>query len=286
MNSPKATSYEYGEAYQLEQAEKHRHRRENHWKSRIALAHDLIDKYVVPSLGPRLPGEVKTLDVGCSVGTMAIEMAHRGFSSYGVDFDEAALRMARSLAAEEQVQVKFYQCDVAELRSLVHESFDIIVCFDIFEHLHDDELGALLQSVRSILSERGALVFFTYPLQFDYLFYSRDALHWPLVPFKWLPPSAFDRVVRAYAALLDACLILSTGRSYRDRISKLSHCNPTTKARLEAILQRAGFTATTIETADIYPFKPHVSRRFRKQPAAHRTLYGVARHRGALNGGV
>lgn len=280
-NAPKSTSYAYGETYQLDQIEKHRHRHENHWKPRIALAHDLIERYILPRLGKCAPHNVKTLDVGCSVGTMAIEMAQRGYTSYGVDFDGAALAIARRLALEERVEVKFYQCDVVELSSHVEEAFDIAICFDIFEHLHDDELGALLQALHRRLSARGALVFFTFPLQFDYLFFSRDVLHWPLIPFKWLSQERFERVVRAYAALLDAGLLLMTGRSYRDRISRAAHCNPTTRKRLEEILKRAGFSIEMIETGNMYPFKPHVIRRFNKQSIAHRTMFGVARPRQA-----
>ena len=274
--SPKATSYEYGEAYQLEQVEKHRNRRDNHWKPRLALAHRMIDEFVLPRLGKRTPADITTLDVGCSIGTMAIEMSLRGFISYGVDFDRAALRIARELAVEEGATVEFFEGDVAEWRPEHVGSIDIALCFDIFEHLHDDELGALLQSLRRKLNPDGALVFYTFPLQYDYLFFSRDWLHWPLLPFARLSPTVFETLVRGYAALLDAGLLVWTGASYKERIKKLSHCNPTTRARLEAILERAGYSIGFVETRNIYPFKPHVLRRFGAQPVAHRHLLGVA----------
>jgi 2-polyprenyl-3-methyl-5-hydroxy-6-metoxy-1,4-benzoquinol methylase len=272
---PKATSFGYGEEYQREQVEKHRARATNHWKPRIALAHELIDRYVLPRLGPRDPRSIKVLDVGCSIGTMAIEMALRGFTAYGVDFDAAALRIARDLAAEEGAAVEFFQADVAQWRPPLG-GIDIALCFDIFEHLHDDELGALLQSLRRVLSDRGSLVFYTFPLQYDYLFFSRDVLHWPLWPLRRLSRPAFDRVVRAYAAACDVALLLTTGQSYKDRIKTHSHCNPTTRARLEDVFKRAGYQVAFVETANLYPFKPHVARRFAGQPAADRHLYGVA----------
>ncbi len=274
--TPKTTSYSYGEDYQREQVEKHRHRRDNHWKPRIALAHELIDKYVLPRLGQRTPSEVTTLDVGCSIGTMAIEMALRGFTAYGVDFDPSGLKIGRELAAEEQATVAFFQGDVAEWKPEMGRKIDIAVCFDIFEHLHDDELGGLLQAIRRQLSDTGALVFYTFPLQYDYLFFSRDVLHWPLWPFTWLSPARFERLTRAYASLLDAGLLLGTGQSYKDRIKKLSHCNPTTLPRLSDILKRAGYDIGVIDTRNIYPFRPHVLRRFGSQPVAHRNLFGVA----------
>jgi 2-polyprenyl-3-methyl-5-hydroxy-6-metoxy-1,4-benzoquinol methylase len=272
---PKATSFAYGSAYQREQVEKHRARASNHWKPRIALAHHLIDKYVLPRLGTRAPGTIQVLDVGCSIGTMAIEMALRGFTARGVDFDASALELARQLAAEEGVTVEFFQADVAEWRPPIG-GIDIALCFDIFEHLHDDELGALLQSLRRMLSDRGSLVFYTFPLQYDYLFFSRDVLHWPLLPLRWLSKAAFERVVRAYAAGCDVALLLSTGKTYKERIKSHSHCNPTTRSRLEDVLKRAGYSIACIETANLYPFKPHVARRFAGQPIADRHLYGVA----------
>jgi len=272
--TPKPTSYGYGEAYQLEQAEKHRQRHTNHWRARIALAHDLIDRYALPRLGRVPRGKITTLDVGCSIGTMAIEMSLRGFRSYGVDFDVSALRIARQLAAEEKATVELIEGDVAALGSEAG-LVDIAICFDIFEHLHDDELGALLQAIRRSLSDRGSLVFYTFPLQYDYVFFSRNVLHWPLLPFRWLQPHAFERLVRAYAAFLDAGLLLLSGQSYKERIKRKSHCNPTTKARLTDILQRAGYEIAFIDTTSLYPFKTDVVRRFHRHPVAHRNLFGV-----------
>jgi 2-polyprenyl-3-methyl-5-hydroxy-6-metoxy-1,4-benzoquinol methylase len=274
--NPKETSYAYGKEYQLDQLAKHRLRDRNHWKPRISLAHQLIDKYVMSFLGNRQPAEINTLDVGCSIGTMAIEMALRGFKATGVDFDQSALDIAQRLAVEENVSVCFVQADIAELRMINTEKIDIAVCFDIFEHLHDDELGAMLQAIRRQLSAQGALIFYTFPLQFDYLFYSRDWLHWPLMLFKFLPTDMFDRTVRIYAGLIDVFLLLATGKSYRDSIKRHSHCNPTTKARLVDILQRAGFSIRFIESDNIFLQKPYVAHRFLKQPIAHRSLYGVA----------
>ncbi|MGH8221516.1 MAG: hypothetical protein ACREQZ_00950, partial [Woeseiaceae bacterium] len=77
--SPKRTSYMYGEAYQRAQVEKHRQRHTNHWRQRIALAHRLVNQWVLPRFLGRDPHDITVLDVGCSIGTMAIEFAQRGF---------------------------------------------------------------------------------------------------------------------------------------------------------------------------------------------------------------
>jgi 2-polyprenyl-3-methyl-5-hydroxy-6-metoxy-1,4-benzoquinol methylase len=274
--APKATSYPYGVAYQREQVQKHRERHTNHWQPRIALAHRLVDEWVLPRFEGRKPSDITIVDVGCSIGTMAIEFALRGFRARGVDFDASALAIARELCREERVTVEFFQGDVADWHDGSGELVDVALCFDIFEHLHDDELGAMLQTIRRQMSPQGALVFYSFPLQFDYIFFSRAYLSWPLVPFRWFTTTRFQSLTRAYASLLDAGLLIATGRSYRERIKKQAHCNPTTPTRLWDLLTRAGYEVASMETANIYPFKPKVRQRFAGQRIADRQVYGVA----------
>lgn len=275
MEGVKSTSYEYGEAYQREQADKYRNRSNNHWKYRIQLAHELTDKYILPRFAGRAPQAITVADVGTSIGTFAIEFAKRGFNTIGLDFDAQALKIATELAREEGVAPTFIQADVADWPRTL-PPIDIAICFDIFEHLHDDELGAFLVSIRRNLSEQGCLVFHTFPTQYDYLLFYRGFLRMPLNPLARLAPRWFERFLRAYAALFDVYLLLARGVDYRDTIKTWSHCNPTTQARLAEILARAGYNILCLESAQLYPYMPEVARRFRKQPIANRNLYGVA----------
>ncbi len=267
----KATSYEYGEEYQHQQVEKYRNRQHNHWKYRIGLT----DKYVLPRFATRSLKDIIVTDVGTSIGTFAIELAKRGFRVYGIDFDAQALKIAEKLAREENVSPTFIQADVADWPRDM-PPIDIAICFDIFEHLHDDELGAFLVAIRRNLSAEGCLVFHTFPTQYDYLLFGRALLRVPLYPFARLPPRWFNRVVRAYAALFDQYLLMTRSVDYRDTIKTWSHCNPTTKGRLSELLQRAGYEIIFIETAQLYPYLPTLVRRFEHQPISHRNLYGVA----------
>jgi 2-polyprenyl-3-methyl-5-hydroxy-6-metoxy-1,4-benzoquinol methylase len=271
----KSTSFEYGLAYQRLQAAKYRDREHNHWKHRIRLAHELVDQYALPRLGDRKPAEITVVDVGTSIGTFAIEFAKRGFQTFGLDFDAQALAIAAELAREEGVEPTFVQTDVADWpRSLPR--IDVAVCFDIFEHLHDDEMGAFLTAIRRNLSERGCLVFHTYPTQYDYLLFGRGYARLPLNFAARLPPRWFERLLRAYAAVLDAGMLLLRGQDYRDSIKTWSHCNPTTRSRLADVIARAGYDLLCLESAQFYDFKASASRRFRRQPSANRNIFGVA----------
>jgi len=271
----KETSYEYGEAYQRMQVEKYRDRKNNHWKHRIDLAHRLVDQYVLSRFSNRALKDIVVTDVGTSIGTFAIEFAKRGFRTYGIDFDARALKIAEGLASEDNVSPTFMQADVADWpRDL--PPIDVAICFDIFEHLHDDELGAFLVAIRKNLSADGCLVFHTFPTQYDYLLFGRAMLRLPLYPFARLPTRWFDRIVRAYAALFDIYLLLARGVDYKDTIKTWSHCNPTTKVRLNEILLRSGYEIICLETEQLYDYSPELIRRFRHQPISHRNMYGVA----------
>jgi 2-polyprenyl-3-methyl-5-hydroxy-6-metoxy-1,4-benzoquinol methylase len=172
------------------------------------------------------------------------------------------------------------QADVSEW-SLDLPRMNVVICMDVFEHLHDDELGAMLQSIRKQMSEDGSLIFHTFPTQFDYLFHSSKGRYCiPLTPFRKIKTSAFARLVRAYAAMLDAYWILKTGRDRREMIKKKSHCNPLTRERLVDIALRAGFEIELMELEQLYPEhlftgNPKAHARFNGHPISYRNLYGV-----------
>lgn len=271
----KKTSYKYGKNYQAIQAEKFKDRSNNHWRYRISLAKKMVTDYVIPRLRDKNIDDIIVVDVGCSIGTFAIEFAKMGYSSFGVDFDSTALEYAEELAKEEGVKIEFYCGDVSEWR-INFPSMDIAICFDLFEHLHDDELGALLASLKKTLTSDGCIVFHTFPTQYDYIFYSKLPLRFFLIPFCRLPKNVFNRLVTVYAKLIDILLVCLKGVTYKDFIKHKSHCNPMTLQRLRDIFNRAGYKLLLMDSSDLYGFKLPGSFFFKDQPIADRNIYGVA----------
>lgn len=98
MGAPKETFYKYGREYQLKQAEKYKNRENNHWKFRIDMAKTLVERYSLPRFKGKPNKEVIVVDVGCSIGTFAIEFAKMGYQSFGIDLDKSALDIARQLS--------------------------------------------------------------------------------------------------------------------------------------------------------------------------------------------
>lgn len=274
MKVLKETSYDYN--MEAEKAiQKYRKRDKTHWKHRIALAHRLVADHVSPRITEVDSSKIVVADIGCSIGTFAIEFAKQGYKTFGIDFDPQAIKIAQQLSREEGVDPEFICGDIAEWREGLPQ-IDIAICFDIFEHLHDDELGALLQSLRRNLSRRGSLVFHTFPTQYDYLLYSRPKFRYPILPFRNLSSGKFERLLKIYACMVDIVFLLKRGKTYKEFIEKDGHCNPTTRERLEKILRRAGYKIILLETSQIYSYKYSIQEKFKAQSIADRNLYGVA----------
>ncbi|MGD9638888.1 MAG: class I SAM-dependent methyltransferase [Alphaproteobacteria bacterium] len=276
MNEIKETSDLYGTSYQEQQAEKYRNRENNHWKARLDIADELYNKYVKPSFESKSNKDVVFVDIGCSIGTFAIEFAKKGLKTYGIDFDNSALEIARNLAKEENVSPTFVCGDVSNWSENFPE-IDIAACFDIFEHLHDDELGSFLIAIKKNLSSRGCIIFNTFPAQYDYMFFDDSLFSKFFKVFKNLKPTKFSKLVRIMQALYDVYLLFSQGVTYQEKIKKAKHCNPTTKERLTDIFERSGYEIVFIDNSNLYNTEIEKQNIFKKQPITYRNIYGVVK---------
>lgn len=275
--SQKSTSAHYTQSYQENQLEKYRARSTNHWQYRIALANRMVQNIVLPRVKKRLRAEVVVVDVGCSIGTFALEFAKSGFRAFGIDFDQIALKMAVQLATEQGVEATFLCGDVSHW-PIELPKIDIAVCFDIFEHLHDDEIGSLLVALRRNLSGDGQLIFHTSPTEYQYIFFGHRLMAWPLIPFVWLSKGQFARLTKAYAAILDVIFLIIRGKTHKEWIARDIHCNMLTKERIDEMLQRAGYEKIYLDTAHLFPnriSRPRIKRWFSKHEITHPNLFGV-----------
>jgi ubiquinone/menaquinone biosynthesis C-methylase UbiE len=97
----------------------------------------------------------RVLDVGCGVGAISLHMASNGASVVGVDISENAIS-----AAEEDAErfglsdATFLAGNAADLE--FDEEFDVIVCFDVLEHIEDDH--RLLMDFNRFLRPDGKLL--------------------------------------------------------------------------------------------------------------------------------
>jgi len=60
----------------------------------------------------------RVLDIGCGTGTNVVYLASRGFDAFGLDISRVAIRKAKSKAARDNVNCRFYRLDFTDPREL------------------------------------------------------------------------------------------------------------------------------------------------------------------------
>lgn len=105
----------------------------------------------------RLAGK-EVLDVGCGGGILSESMAQRGATVTGIDMGEAPLKVAKLHGLESGVKVNYKQIPVEELAAQQPESFDVITCMEMLEHVPDP--SSIVRAC-SQLVKPGGYVFFS-----------------------------------------------------------------------------------------------------------------------------
>lgn len=103
--------------------------------------------------------EKEVLDVGCGGGILAESMAHRGAKVTGIDMGEAPLKVAKLHGLESGVSINYRQITAEELAEERPESFDLITCMEMLEHVPDP--SSVVAACAQLLRPGGKLVFST-----------------------------------------------------------------------------------------------------------------------------
>lgn len=110
----------------------------------IRSEHDLICKLhanvmekILATAG-LVPGSLsgkEVLDAGCGTGEKSCYFSYYGASVTAIDLCESSLALGKKLAEKFNVQVDFYRCDIADLRT--EKRFDHVFCLGVLHHTGD-----------------------------------------------------------------------------------------------------------------------------------------------------
>ena len=123
----------------------------------------ILDRWLwASSLLPETRNGEKLIDIGCGSGAFTIGAARRGYESTGVSHNRHDLEKARERA--EICNVENVDFQVIDIRNL-HERheyegrFDTAICFEVIEHILDDE--KLMNDMARCLKPGGRLLLTT-----------------------------------------------------------------------------------------------------------------------------
>ena len=97
--------------------------------------------YFIPYIECWHPVEAKmdVLEIGCGEGGNLLPFSEIGCNTVGVDLAESRIKDAKTFFNESHTKGEFIASDIFNLKKL-EQSFDIIICHDIFEHITEKEL--------------------------------------------------------------------------------------------------------------------------------------------------
>lgn len=113
---------------------------------------EFFDRYVDNWQG------LKALDVGCGGGFSCEFMAARGVSVSGIDQSQKCVDAAIEHAHSSGLEID-YRCGVAEQLPYADQSFDVVICVDVLEHVED--VRRVISGISRILKPNGLFFFDT-----------------------------------------------------------------------------------------------------------------------------
>lgn len=99
------------------------------------------------------------LDVGCGGGILSESMAAKGARVTGIDMAEAGLEVAKLHLLESGLQVDYQKIPVEELAAAQPESFDLVTCLEMLEHVPDP--ASIIQACHDLVKPGGYVFFST-----------------------------------------------------------------------------------------------------------------------------
>lgn len=100
----------------------------------------------------------RVLDVGCGGGILSESLAAQGARVKGIDMGAAPLEVARLHLLESGLQVDYEQIQVEHLADAAPESYDLVTCMEMLEHVPDP--ASVIAACHKLVKP-GGMVFFS-----------------------------------------------------------------------------------------------------------------------------
>lgn len=135
-----------------------RHQNRQQYFKELALT---CQRFFIPYLKPfcQLEQKLEILEIGCGDGGNLLPFSQLGHHVTGVDIATCRISQAKEFFEAEHAAATLIASDIFLLHDLEHR-FDLILCHDVFEHLHDK--ATFLSNLTRYLKPEG-IVFMSFP---------------------------------------------------------------------------------------------------------------------------
>ncbi len=110
----------------------------------------------------------KILDIGCSYGWFEKYVGKKAKEIIGIDLDEKDLESAKKEVKEKNI--KFRKNSALDLNKFKENYFDVVVMFDVIEHIPKNTEKKALKEIKRVLKKNGKLLISTPANNFSNLF--------------------------------------------------------------------------------------------------------------------
>ena len=114
--------------------------------------------YIKEQCGGTLEGK-RILDVGCGGGILSESLALEGAIVIGIDLAEAGLEVAKLHLLESGLDIDYQSISAENLAEKETESFDVIACLEMLEHVPDPSL--VIEACSKLVKPQGKVFFST-----------------------------------------------------------------------------------------------------------------------------
>lgn len=101
----------------------------------------------------------RVLDIGCGGGILSESMDEKGAIVTGIDLGDKALKVAQLHQLESGSKVDYRLISAEDLAREQPESFDVVTCMEMLEHVPDPE--AIVRACASLVKPGGSVFFST-----------------------------------------------------------------------------------------------------------------------------
>jgi 2-polyprenyl-6-hydroxyphenyl methylase/3-demethylubiquinone-9 3-methyltransferase len=114
---------------------------------------------VIEQINKKNTKETEVLEVGCGGGILSEEFARLGYHVTGIDPSRSSINTAKNHSKENNLSIK-YEIGTGENLPFEKNSFDVVLCCDVLEHVND--LPKVISEISRILKSGGIFIYDTF----------------------------------------------------------------------------------------------------------------------------